>query len=349
MKRTLQAGNRGAFTLVELLVVITIIGILITLLLPAVQRAREAARQMQCENNLKQLGIGFSNFEAANGGFPPRRWSRSTVGTGGGYAGWGAFLLPFIEQSILYDRYNWEYDFYDPVNKEVVETKLPVFLCPSSPAKMDVTCTGKASTGSSNTDKTTVNSVKGRIDYMAPNGFYPVSTGWGTQVPATFQTGASSNSNNARQALWDSSPSFTPYTDTKTPRRVNEISDGLSNTLLIAETAGWPEQWLGKKRASSDYTTLGTRGCWAAWQSFVYYTYSGDGLTSSYSSPTSGDLISCSINCNNKMQPYAFHPGGAHMLFCDGSVHYVAESLDPLTFFQVTIMDDGMPIAKQYW
>ena len=136
MSKGLPGVNQRGFTLIELLVVITIIGILIALLLPAVQAAREAARRMQCSNNLKQLGIGFHGFAAANGGFPPRRWNQTMAANGvnNGYTGWGTFLLPFIEQQNLYDAYKWEYDFYDPVNKAVVETNLPIFICPSTPA-----------------------------------------------------------------------------------------------------------------------------------------------------------------------------------------------------------------------
>ena len=97
MSKGLPGVKRRGFTIVELLVVITIIGILTSLLLPAVQAAREAARRVRCSNNLKQLGIGFHSFAAANGGFPPRRYSRPDEG----YTGWGTFLLPFIEQQNL--------------------------------------------------------------------------------------------------------------------------------------------------------------------------------------------------------------------------------------------------------
>ena len=192
--------RRTAFTLVELLVVITIIGILIALLLPAVQAAREAARRMQCGNNLKQLGVGFHNFECANGGFPPRRWNQTMAANGvdNGYTGWGTFLLPYIEQQALYDRYDWKYDFYDPINKAVVETKLSVFICPTTPRDSAIICSGKATTGSVNPDKSTTFSVNGWIDYLAPNGFSPTTTGWGLSFP-TFP-----DNSNQHQALLDS-------------------------------------------------------------------------------------------------------------------------------------------------
>ena len=98
LSRSLPAG----FTLVELLVVITIIGILIALLLPAVQAAREAARQSQCANNFKQVGLAMHGYVASKGSFPS-----GEVTSGGGYWGWGAFLLPFIEKQNVYDMINF--------------------------------------------------------------------------------------------------------------------------------------------------------------------------------------------------------------------------------------------------
>jgi prepilin-type N-terminal cleavage/methylation domain-containing protein/prepilin-type processing-associated H-X9-DG protein len=349
-------ARRGGFTLVELLVVITIIGLLIALLLPAVQAAREAARRMQCGNNLKQLGVGFHNFEGANGGFPPRRWSRySNSGwPNNGYTGWGTFLLPFIEQQPLYDAYKWEYDFYDPVNKPVVETNLPVFVCPTTPRTTDIVCAGVATNGSANPNKSTTYTVHGRIDYLAPNGFTTPTNGWGTRVAVFGDTAGTSD--NAHEAMLDSSPAFTSTVYSRAPRTLGEIKDGLSNTLLINETAGWPQQFLGRQhQPAGDYSStvngatvahcLGNRGSWAGWQAFVYLTYSADGSLNSSANPTQGDVVDCAVNGKNYNQIYSFHPGGAQVLFCDGSARFVAEALSPLAFSQIVLIDDGQAIT----
>jgi prepilin-type processing-associated H-X9-DG protein len=296
---------------------------------------------MQCSNNLKQLGIGFHNFECANGGFPPRRYSR----TDEGYTGWGTFLLPFIEQQNLYDKYNWKYDFYDPVNTPVTETQLSVFVCPSTtrgPGEY-ITCSGKATTGSANPDKSTTFTAKGYIDYCAPNGFTAPTTGWGTQVPI-YTSGS-----NAEQAMLDStfSGSFSGMNSnlSRAPRKLADIKDGLSNTLLINECAGWPHQYKGRQREQLDDYSMSNRGSWAGWQSYAYYTYSDDGSMTSSSNPTAGDLVNCAVNCYNKMQIYGFHPGGAYVLFCDGSVRFVGENLSGLAFAQIVLVNDGQTIT----
>ena len=345
MYSTTKRHAAGAFTLIELLVVIAITGVLVGLLLPAVQAAREAARRMQCINNLKQLGVGFSNFASAKHGFPPRRYSRPNEG----YTGWGMFLLPYIEQENLYNAYNWKYDFYDPLNKNVVETVIPEFVCPSSargPGEY-IICSGTASPGSANPDKTTTFTVKGYIDYCVPNGFtaHHGLGHTGPRVSIRWKRAGSDAGQHSRGLVHR--PERQLF---QSPRKLTDITDGLSNTLLVNECAGWPHQFRGRQRQRlADFNPangngLGNRGSWAGWQSFVYYTYSADGLMSSSANPTAGDLVDSAINAYNKMQMYSFHPNGASVLFCDGSVRFVNEDISGLTFSQIVLIADGQVI-----
>jgi prepilin-type N-terminal cleavage/methylation domain-containing protein/prepilin-type processing-associated H-X9-DG protein len=331
------ATARRGFTLVELLVVIAIIGVLVALLLPAIQAAREAARRSECSNNLKQLGLGFLNYETAMKGFPPRRWSRDDQG----YTGWGTFILPNIEEQALYDRYKWEYDFYDPANKDVVETRLSVFICPSVDRDTAITSGGNATVGP---NKGTKFEVEGWIDYLVPNGITVPTNGFGETFPKFDNTGDNSNKH---QALLDSTANTSlGNRDSRAPRKLQDITDGLSKTLLVNETAGWPHKYLGKVRQPDDWS-LANRGSWAAWQSYVYWTSSGDGTMNANSNPTGGDLVSCGVNCENQHAIYSFHPGGAMVLLCDGSVRFVSEQLSGLAFAQIVACDDEMVINDE--
>src|SRR5262245_12198705 len=131
MLRTKPCPRRWGFTLVELLVVIAIIAILIGLLVPAVQRVREAAARTQCLNNLKQLGLALHNFHDAHNGFPPAKQTAPST------HGWIAFTLPYLEQKALFDLYRFDVNWDDPATNDasggVNQTSLSVLLCPSAP------------------------------------------------------------------------------------------------------------------------------------------------------------------------------------------------------------------------
>ena len=123
------------FTLIELLVVIAIISILIALLLPAVQGVREAARQVHCKNNLKQIGLALHNYLGAHTVFPPSFVSDISTGvnTGGGEWSIHARILPYLEQANTYNEAELELSYSDPVNTEVAIQRIDVYLCPSEP------------------------------------------------------------------------------------------------------------------------------------------------------------------------------------------------------------------------
>ena len=137
--------SRRGFTLVELLVVIAIIGLLVGLLLPAVQAVRETARRMQCQNNLHQIGIAMHNYHAAFRKLPPGGIEVRPETPRGKQIAWSAMVLPFLEQSAVYSQIDFNYAFDHPVNREVAATPIEAYLCPST-ARPQVLNRGKGAT-----------------------------------------------------------------------------------------------------------------------------------------------------------------------------------------------------------
>src|SRR5437870_5088544 len=133
--------RRAGFTLIELLVVIAIIAILIALLVPAVQKVREAAARTQCANNLKQIGIAIHSYHDVAKGFPPA-WDYEppkppTRPTAVVHA-WSTYILPYLEQAPLYTSYNFDQILYNNPNSAVIQTPLAIFQCPSTPRSNEI-------------------------------------------------------------------------------------------------------------------------------------------------------------------------------------------------------------------
>ncbi len=217
------------FTLIELLVVIAIISLLVALLLPAVQQAREAARRTECKNNLKQIGLALHGYEAAHGAFPPGYVSSPGIpamgpvdpqfnDAGQGW-GWQTALLPYLEQFALYDSLNLNLPCYDPANSAAVRTPLSIFRCPSDSAG------GNPAYGDT-VNVLDINSqtlaVFGRSNYVANVGNSTLWCSW----PVTLQ------------------PNGALYRNSNV--RVVDVRDGLTNTVFVGERSSnladtvWP-------------------------------------------------------------------------------------------------------------
>ena len=205
---------RQGFTLVELLVVIAIIGVLIGLLLPAVQKVREAANRLRCKNNLKQIGLALHNFEAREGHFPPGYTSNSSSsdGTGPGW-GWAAFLLPDLEQDNLYRRIDFARPMTDQVHDGVRSANIPFLRCPSDPRQTPIRQADFLNPGPLTTDL-------GRSNYVACYGNTPFLGG----PPILPSSHLVIDGISGRGAF---------YRNSRTA--IADVTDGLSNTFLVGE------------------------------------------------------------------------------------------------------------------
>jgi prepilin-type N-terminal cleavage/methylation domain-containing protein len=304
-------GLRGAFTLVELLVVIAIIGILISLLLPAVQAARESARRTQCLNNLKQLGLASLTFEESNKYIPPSSISLPVA------RGYMTFILPFLEQGNIASIFDTDVHWYDPKNQTTVQTPLSVVQCPSVPDE------ARISSGVTNT-----------ISWTGACGDY--GTVENLDSSTTTYMGISADKNMKRGFTRDGDTIPVALT------LLADVSDGLSNTMLFAETAGRPDVWiLGQKVdpavVGKTAAALAEQGVWASLQfSLSPRGHTVDGLS------TPGI---CAVNCSNYKGAYAFHPGTAHFSMGDGSARALYEGIDIYVFYALCTIQAGDVLA----
>ena len=288
---------RQAFTLVELLVVIAIIGILVGLLLPAVQAAREAARRMQCTNNLKQLGLAFHNHESAMKSLPP-------LYTSGTYVQPNHFcltyLLPYFEQSALFSTIDMKLNGYGVENFPAFTKPIASFMCPSAP--LEPLMTYNVPSTKYRTLPSGVTQIRmGRTDYSAPSGAGGpwVLQSIGTQAIATGP----------------------PILEQNKFVKFGAVTDGLSNTLFLVEDAGRPFRYGGGfVKRGADRDGNGAAGGWGDQDSWFGINGANRLLGTQGSGPTA-------VNGSSDNEIYGFHPGGANVLLGDGSVRFLSESI----------------------
>ena len=328
----MSARVRRGFTLIELLVVIAIIAILIGLLLPAVQKVREAAARATCQNNLKQIGLALHNYEGANGRYPVGYLSTPGVGfrdpqTGDWGPGWSwlVYLMPFMEQDNLYRSLKLDLPCWHPDNAAAVKTPVPGFLCPSA------TNPGPTVGVTDLSMAVWQNAVFARANYVH-------NVGWND--------------------IW-SSPATTNYDDPvlgcngvmyrNSKVRQLDVTDGLSNTVFAGERtpyladAVWPGVVPGAKHYSyNEFASSGTGGPGINYDNAGSYVGANSG-PSIYESPQI--IHPPNWPGGHTDQMHSRHPGGCNVLMGDGAVRFVGDSIRFSLFQALCSRQGGEPVG----
>lgn len=307
---TLPLSVRRGFTLVELLVVIAIIGVLVALLLPAVQSAREAARRMSCSNNLKQLSLSLHNYEDTHKTLPP-------AGIDSNQMSWVVLLLPYFEQKALYDQFNFNQGAWNAFNRItlVQGIRLKPIICPDLTTKQD-----SYSVFVSTPDESNVSALHYQA-ILGPNGPVGSNTGQNylTQGIANAGFGACAN----QGAFGQGTIVGQNVIPTNNPLRT--FTDGTSNTLMIGEMA-WPKYL---------YWRPWTRGYYA--DSRGTLLYASKNITNPINSKLSDPWNDASLG--------SLHPQGTMCSRADASVHFLRQNIDMPTYRAIASRDGGEPVT----
>lgn len=370
IRRSVSARRRG-FTLIELLVVIAIIAVLISLLLPAVQKAREAAARTQCTNNMKQMGLAMHNFaDNNNGSFPTSGEGTFVTGTPPTILtvfdvhSCFTHLLPYVEYEEIYNQMDLTRPYNDPAapqNLVAAQTVIPTFLCPSNPIRPG---SGRDSLGF------------GYCDYQ-PIAYVDISaTGTGVMRDQTYP-----NKVSGALTVWGPNvywygnpPAFaTPPTLTNIvggSHKMTAIKDGLSKTVVMSEDVGRSETFYTQKYADpiggATLLPAGSiyRNAWRWAEPDTANGVSGPPHTVSPTAATNfgdpgvqvinntkipfGGTVNCPWtlnNCGVNDETFSFHGPGANHVFGDGHVTFLNEKIDPIIYRRLCTPNEGLPIA----
>jgi prepilin-type N-terminal cleavage/methylation domain-containing protein/prepilin-type processing-associated H-X9-DG protein len=365
-----SASWKRAFTLIELLVVIAVIGILISLLLPAVQKIREAANRAQCLNNMKQIGLAYQCYHSVYNIFPtPGYGPPPTVSSHGSY-GWGYPLLPYIEQDNLYKQYDPKQAFvladataqgaygFQPgtaANQAVTQTSIKTFRCPSTPTVGNGTYTYTYNLGGAgfNTTWTAASSDYGPVPQVEHNFLVPY-----LGLPASGNYSGVMDT-----AQWPAQ--FPAY-------RIADVVDGTSNTLISAEIADRPNLWQLNHKYTTEQTFFSGDGGWNSPNTAGFLLYGsppngGGGTcpslltaslaynTTTWPYPNNGNgacpifaNLSCLVNCSNDTGLFSFHPGGVNLVLVDGSVHFLSANVSAKTLVALITRSNGEVLGPDF-
>jgi prepilin-type N-terminal cleavage/methylation domain-containing protein len=335
---------RGAFTLIELLVVIAIIAILIGLLLPAVQKVREAAARAKCTNNLKQLGLAIHNSEGTYGALPPAivsspgsaDWAglkdfqknpNVAPASGSDFArhGFLSLMLPYIEQANVLAAasggYNFRLDWSDPTNQPATSTRIPTYECPSVPS-----------------------------DHL----INPMPSGW-SRPPATGDYWPVTRGN-TNSGVWTALGYTYPGDDSvravlthNRRTQILAVTDGLSNTLMLGESGARHEGWAGGARYATASTLGFLAGAWGQESNNIVCAGTQGPVTPGAKPAgkvTNGGQVPAAVAVNawNQGELYGFHTGVCNVVLGDGSVRSLRSSISLSVLERLAARADGYPV-----
>lgn len=335
--------QRVAFTIVELLVVITIIAILAGLLLPAVNSARESARRSTCSNNMRNIGLAVINFESRHNKFPPAATGENGNDVAPRHSIF-PYILPFFDEGVLHDKINFRNDWNEGSNEDL-EKKLNlggILLCPSAP-EVRIEKRG----GVFQSEHITLNQVSDYAPAQTLNGSYEFSEprvffggefqvrGLRDLLGTKIRTDVRGMPNSGESPKWRGllQQANNGLKDARV--RHADVKDGLSTTTMFFEVAGRPEHHANGRRVTDvNEAKANSRFRWANWQ-----------LPIAIESYCRGKTM---INCeNNGGEVYAFHTDGAYVAFGGGAVHFLNQNIDPETFVSLYTIAGGDVVSEQ--